>query len=498
MSTNYDVVAVIGQSMWRHFLPMFCAELKARHNSRVILYCGSSIHKEHFEKNNPDGVYSEIKTFPLETPATLSQVVDVDDLVKRATAVEQKYGRTINSLTVNNAHLGRGYALGGLHHPKSVVSENCSYEQMLDIYVDQVDYWEKELLENGITLVVNQKNAVGAMVAHHHKVNVRNIFEARYKSFSNWAVDDMMHCPQIEEQFLEIEDDVIEDTFSEITAPPKGHAVVRRSTMKQFTVLGTLQAVLVQLKQRAYKFYKRDNSAPYYLNSVVGYAFRRWLEGRRLIGRNFPTLAEIEGVRYVYFPLHVEPETSVQGQSPEFFCQLWAIACLAKNLPADVRLVVKEHLGAVGRRPRDFYNQILAFKNVIFLDVRELGKDVVGKAAVVSTISGTAGLEAAVIGKPVLSFGHHNGYGIVPHVQVAFDEPDVCRLLKEMLSVDFDTTQARTEGAKYIKAVEAASFDLPNYNHLTAEGIDANEVATVVDALEKSFVGQNSTAENSV
>ena len=35
---------------------------------------------------------------------------------------------------------------------------------------------------------------------------------------------------------------------------------------------------------------------------------------------------------------------------------------IARDLPADVKLVVKEHIPALGRRPRDFYHQILIEK----------------------------------------------------------------------------------------------------------------------------------------
>ena len=37
------------------------------------------------------------------------------------------------------------------------------------------------------------------------------------------------------------------------------------------------------------------------------------------------------------------------------FLQLTAINVLARDLPADYIIVVKEHLSALGRRPKDFY-----------------------------------------------------------------------------------------------------------------------------------------------
>ena len=66
--------------------------------------------------------------------------------------------------------------------------------------------------------------------------------------------------------------------------------------------------------------------------------------------------------------------------SPEYFYQLSCIAALSRDLPAGAILVVKETLAATGRRPRDFYAQIKEFKNVVMLDIRELGLEVVRAA----------------------------------------------------------------------------------------------------------------------
>ena len=39
---------------------------------------------------------------------------------------------------------------------------------------------------------------------------------------------------------------------------------------------------------------------------------------------------------------------------------------ISRDLPSNYRLIVKEHLLAVGRRPTDFYDQIKSLKNVLF------------------------------------------------------------------------------------------------------------------------------------
>ena len=64
---------------------------------------------------------------------------------------------------------------------------------------------------------------------------------------------------------------------------------------------------------------------------------------------------------------------------------------IARDLPADVKLVVKEHIPALGRRPRDFYHQILELKNVYIADPSDNGIEYIKLSKGVSLITGTAG-----------------------------------------------------------------------------------------------------------
>ena len=171
-------------------------------------------------------------------------------------------------------------------------------------------------------------------------------------------------------------------------------------------------------------------------------------------------LAALEGRKFVFYPLHTEPETALQRSSPEYFFQLGAIASLARDLPADHVLAVKETYENHGRRPDNFYEQILAFKNVVMLDMLELGLEVVKKARAVATITGTAGMEAAVMGVPVIAFGRHNPYNVLPHVRAIAREEDLKPVLDAVLSDTFDRHAAALDGARFLKALKASSFDL--------------------------------------
>ena len=94
---------------------------------------------------------------------------------------------------------------------------------------------------------------------------------------------------------------------------------------------------------------------------------------------------------------YTEPEMSLHWMSPECFNQLDVIMSLSRDLPSDTYLVVKETIYAVGKRDKYFYEQIKNLKNTIFLDVNINGLEIIKKSSAVAIISGTAGVEGAIL-----------------------------------------------------------------------------------------------------
>ena len=84
----------------------------------------------------------------------------------------------------------------------------------------------------------------------------------------------------------------------------------------------------------------------------------------------------------------------------------------------------------------------------------------VKNARAVSTISGTAGMEAAVLGIPVVTFGRHNIYNFLPHVHPVEREEDLRPALLAALDDHMDRDRTARDGARFLAALKAASFDL--------------------------------------
>ena len=114
---------------------------------------------------------------------------------------------------------------------------------------------------------------------------------------------------------------------------------------------------------------------------------------------------KIPDFNYFYFPLHVDPEASTMVMSPMHTDQLSIIESISKGLPSDTILLVKEHRPMLGKRPKNFYKNLRNIPRVKllspFLDSREIIKG--AEATVV--ITGTAALEAVLLGRKALVLG---------------------------------------------------------------------------------------------
>ncbi len=110
--------------------------------------------------------------------------------------------------------------------------------------------------------------------------------------------------------------------------------------------------------------------------------------------------------RFFYYPLHFEPEFSIDILGSAVRDQLQMIRQLSSAMPARYLLYVKEHPNmSSGSRPLGFYRELVRLGNIRLLDQKTDGYDIISRCRGVVTISGTSGFEALFYGKPVLVLG---------------------------------------------------------------------------------------------
>ena len=100
-----------------------------------------------------------------------------------------------------------------------------------------------------------------------------------------------------------------------------------------------------------------------------------------------------------------------------------------------MKLVVKEHPWSVGKRPLSYYRKLLQIPNLVMAPPEAPARDFVQKAALTVVISGSVGLEALMLRKPVITLGRAP-FNFLPDSMLRYvDKPDELGLaVRELLT----------------------------------------------------------------
>ncbi len=107
--------------------------------------------------------------------------------------------------------------------------------------------------------------------------------------------------------------------------------------------------------------------------------------------------------RFVLFCLHHAPEASIDVFGAPHADQAQLLRRLSRLLPATHELWVKEHPDWLGDRSPAWLRQIAALPNVRLIDPAASTFDLLHRADLTVTITGTVGYEAALMGRPAMA-----------------------------------------------------------------------------------------------
>ncbi len=476
-------VAVCARAQSRHLMYALMKEMKAQHNVRIHLYCFTPQELRYYQELDANGIFASITNGGVLKTRCFDSGLIEDEVLKRARGLEDLIGHTINRLMVADRHFGRGYCFGGYYHPRSSFSEDTTYIQVVHAYSEALLFWDAEFKKHNIKLCLNGTREA-AIIARARSIPYRVLISSRHKNYHFWAHNELYESPEFEQQWLQLK----ETAGRDLDEPYHAHSVSRNRYKASFGGRRMMTEVVLTTARTFYwrlRGYAKGRG--YFLRETIRYHFLRWSEYRKYRKLAKTKLSDLAGKQFVYYPLHVEPETALHGLSPEYFYQQALIAAVARDLPAGVRLAVKEAYGAIGRRPSHFYRQISDLKNVVLLDVWESGLQCAKNANVVVTICGTAGLEAAVNGTPVIAFGQHNSYNFLPSVKVVHDERELRGYLQQALSDPEVPKNIAKEGRRLLQAIIDCSFDLGSYDYVNLNSFDQKSVSEALNALIKSM-----------
>lgn len=492
-------IVIWGYTGYKWLSVPLAKEIKRKHQAKVHFICTNAQSIEYWKRHDPEGIIDSFVTighFFFE----YDQCGDgSDEIYAHARELEHIYGVYVVDVLQTDRHLGRGFFAGGIGHPRSHMSEKADYMKSVNFFNRAFKFWEEYFDRTQPDLVIGLSSSIVGkictVVARHRTVPVRTLFLAGYQSYHGWATDEYFSLSGIRKNFETITDCnswVVKDELAGLRRLPVSnaynHEVLNYRTIR-FVFKKMFRQCRSYISRKRHRIITMGN---YKLLEQLRYLYHVRHDVRLFDKLSLTNPNALIGKSYVFFPLHVEPESSVGMQSPEFNDQFALVEFIAKNLPAGTVLVVKEHIAAIGRRPKEFYTTILDIPNVVMVFPFTYALDIARGAKAVATITGTLGMEAAVLGIPVISFGLHNNYNILPHVYTVESWTALRPLLTQLCGKDSEEAQnkRKEDGRRYLAAVKKACIDLSWIDYASKDRPSASEkeVQVIYDSLMKSLV----------
>ncbi|MDO8667854.1 MAG: hypothetical protein Q7K35_02015 [bacterium] len=135
---------------------------------------------------------------------------------------------------------------------------------------------------------------------------------------------------------------------------------------------------------------------------------------------------------FAYFPIHQEPENATLLYAPFYKDQLWLIKQMARSLPLNFKLYLKEHPTMHGHRLRRFYKELKKIPNIKLIKPEIESSSLIINAKLIFTISGTTGWEAVQLKKPIVVFSDVF-YSYLPMVKKCVAIEQLPYLVKDQL-----------------------------------------------------------------
>ncbi|MBI2998205.1 MAG: hypothetical protein HYY46_07075 [Deltaproteobacteria bacterium] len=209
------------------------------------------------------------------------------------------------------------------------------------------------------------------------------------------------------------------------SARPPVSAVKKRLSFRRLVC--RLPAILKREGRRYWSTGQFQEDGPGLLESVWFAKVRRPLQAwymDRSLGSLYVREKDLSGLSYAFFPLHAEPEVTLNVYSRPYLNQVEAVRLFSHSLPVKMKLLIKEHPWAVGRRPLSYYRKLLQIPNVLLAYPGIESRPLLQHAELVTVISSSVAFEAVMLKKPVATLGRAP-FNILPRSMVRHvQDPD--------------------------------------------------------------------------
>ena len=388
------------------------------------------------------------------------------DIIARSRSIERLYDLNLADIISPDRHLGIGWVTGGLYHRGKL--SYMPYERHLHIISEVFSSFECFLQRVNPEFVCcggvgSFEGAVVYSVCKRNQVPVYGLANVGDGQFYYWQNERTQQIPKLEEFYLHLESSNVQvngNAAMDIASRVRNSTSEYMRKGKLFTFLQGLRRLAYQQAMRKALGLKKPGEVPF--SSKASYIARNYLNYRKEMRREYLPIEEIEKLDYVFYPLHFEPEASLNGIEPYFTNQMYAVELLSKSVPAGVYVLVKEHPSGVGNRPRHWMDTIAGFPRVKLINPFVSSLEIIHHSLATATITGTPGLEAAIIGKPVISLGPCYRFNFVKHVFFANDMLALRELIRRIYE-ERDASDFYQDGARLRQAIEMTCFKIDEH-----------------------------------
>jgi len=408
-----------------HSLDMFyhlaLSMQKEGHINKVGFYVTDLIHYERFVQHYPEiEKYEIVKEWEIveRSKKTLPNINKIN-------AYEEQYGDPTlwgSAVADRRIYFGRKAPYtqdykSRYSHERILAHVQCELEAVLSLF----ETVQPDLVVNFIC--VTSGEYLGYLIANKKGIPFFNLRPTRIKNYF-YAADSIYEPPvRFVEKYknsLNEKSDVYEEArlfirqFQTQETLYEGVFTEAEKKKRIINVAAIIKKIvsLVKLVCCEWQFrfgkYRHDNHIKGFIGPVIHRVIiKPWriISERIFNGSKYVKEEDLKGLRYVFYPLHKEPEATLLVYNKYMLNQIEVVRNIAQSIPIGMKLLVKEHPASIGYRKSSFCTALRDIPNVEIVSPKLKVRTLIEYSELVTVLGGTVGFEALLLKKPVVLLG---------------------------------------------------------------------------------------------
>jgi len=282
-------------------------------------------------------------------------------------------------------------------------------EKSISFFIDILQTYEPKMI---LTQYIGENISNLLLYRIAKKMNKKTIMPVPMFIHNKILISDNIVGSEITDEFKKMNKN-FEDSSSSFT----DDYIKKENFSQTLKIQASYNPNITSLGQKIIHYIKRisNNPEPIYKNrgktklNMLKHKFQLYLEiRRRQKFLDLNSIKKIENNNFLLFPMQSEPEAKVLTISPNYSNQITLIENIAKSIPINSTLYVKEHpiqKTKLWRSVKD-YKKIISIPNVKLIHPSVNSQELISKSKGVILISGGTGFEALFHKKPVILFSN--------------------------------------------------------------------------------------------